>query len=357
MGVRARARQPAGMTSDPLLPGDDAYMGPRRLTRSSTDRMLGGVAGGLGAYFGVDAMLFRVAFVVSFVFGGVGLLAYVALLAFVPTEDGESFMAGRSRAASIGLTVALVVAAVSFLGPPAFVLGPGLLACAILVVLGLLLWQALGGSVRDDPGRTAARAGLAALILVAALGAGTAVALAAALGGGPVVAAGAIVAGLGLRAAGLLGGPRWLILPVIVLVVPLAIVSAAHIDVRGGVGDRRYRVVDATRLQPLYRVGMGRIELDVSQMPVPEAGKTVNVKVGFGEAIVHVPGDACVSTRAHFGAGESVLLGRRKGGADLTVVQTVPADTPGVLHVNANVGFGGLTVERDKPFSQPVGCA
>src|SRR5256714_9616979 len=185
MAGRPRARQPADMTSDPLLPGDDEYMGPRRLKRSSTDRMLGGVAGGLGAYFGVDPLLFRIAFVISVLFGGAGLLAYIALVAFVPAEDGESFMAGRSRAASVGLTVALVVAAVSFLGPPAFVLGPGLLACGILAVLGLLLWQALGGSVRDDPGRTAARAGLAALILIAALGAGTAAGLAAAPGGGP----------------------------------------------------------------------------------------------------------------------------------------------------------------------------
>src|SRR4051794_28869188 len=345
------------MTSDPLLPGDDAHMAPRRLTRSSTDRMLAGVAGGLGEYFGVDPLLFRAAFVISVVFGGAGFLAYIALLAFVPTEGGESFMAGRSRAASIGLTVALVVAAVSFLGPPAFVLGPGLLACGILVVLGLLLWQALGGSVRDDPGRTAARAALAALILVAALGAGTAVGLAAALGGGPVVAAGAIVAGLMLLGAGLLGGPRWLILPVIVLVVPLAIVSAANLDLRGGVGERHYRVLADWGLQRQYRVGMGRIDLDLSHMTVPDAGTDVNVKVGAGEAIVHVPSAACVGTRVHFGAGDARLLARREGGVDVTVAEPAPRGAAPVLHVNADVGLGGLTVERDGPASQPRGCA
>ncbi|HEY7076426.1 MAG TPA: PspC domain-containing protein [Solirubrobacteraceae bacterium] len=332
-------------------------MAPRRLTRSSSDKMLGGVAGGLGQYFGVDPLLFRIAFVLSVLFGGVGLLAYVAMVAFVPPDDGESFMAGRSRAASIGLTVALVVAAVSFLGPPAFVLGPGLLACAILVVLGLLLWRALGGSVRDDPGRTAARAALAALILIAALGAGTAVGLAAALGGGPVVAAGAIVAGLSLLAAGLLGGPRWLILPVIVIVVPLAIVSAAHLDLRGGVGDRHYRVVADSDLQKQYRIGIGRIDLDLSRMTLPDTGTNVNVKVGLGEAVVRVPRDACVATRVHFGAGGGFLLHRRQHGADLTVVQTAPAATRGVLHLNADIGFGGLTVKRDGPPSQPVGCA
>ena len=34
---------------------------PRRLTRSGSGRALAGVAGGLGAYFSVDPMLFRVA--------------------------------------------------------------------------------------------------------------------------------------------------------------------------------------------------------------------------------------------------------------------------------------------------------
>jgi phage shock protein PspC (stress-responsive transcriptional regulator) len=59
---------------------------PRPLTRSSTDRKLGGVAGGLAAYFGVDPLLMRVGFVVATLFSGVGLIAYLALLAFAPTD-------------------------------------------------------------------------------------------------------------------------------------------------------------------------------------------------------------------------------------------------------------------------------
>src|SRR5215470_5484713 len=37
---------------------------PRRLRRSSRDRLIGGVAGGLGRYFDVDPVLFRIAFIV-----------------------------------------------------------------------------------------------------------------------------------------------------------------------------------------------------------------------------------------------------------------------------------------------------
>jgi phage shock protein C len=57
------------------------------LTRSSTDRKLGGVAGGLGAYFGVDPVLFRIGFAVATLLSGAGALAYLALLAFVKPDD------------------------------------------------------------------------------------------------------------------------------------------------------------------------------------------------------------------------------------------------------------------------------
>jgi phage shock protein PspC (stress-responsive transcriptional regulator) len=309
--------------------------------------MLGGVAGGLGAYFGVDPLLFRIAFGVSVFFGGLGILAYIALLAFVPPEDGQSFMAGRSRAGSIALTAALVVAAIAFLGPHAFVLGPGLLAACILGSLGMLLWRALGGSPGDDLAQTAARAALAGLILVAALGAGGAVGLAAAMGGGPVVAAGAIVAGLALLAAGLLGGPRWLILPVIVLVVPLAIVTAANIDLRGGVGERTYRVADVSELQPSYRLGMGRLNVDLRQLRVPAGRTDVKLRLGIGDAVVRVPDGACVTTDAHVGAGRTNVLDRVQSGADVRVLEPAPRGTLATLHLDADVGVGDLRVEGD----------
>jgi phage shock protein C len=56
-----------------------------RLTRSTTDRRIGGVAGGLAAYFDVDPTVVRLAFVVSIAFGGVGIFAYLAALALVPS--------------------------------------------------------------------------------------------------------------------------------------------------------------------------------------------------------------------------------------------------------------------------------
>jgi phage shock protein C len=64
-------------------------MNTRTLTRSSSDRMIGGVAGGLGEYFGIDPVLARVGFVVATLLSGVGAVAYIALLALVKSDDHE----------------------------------------------------------------------------------------------------------------------------------------------------------------------------------------------------------------------------------------------------------------------------
>jgi phage shock protein C len=54
------------------------------LTRSETDRMIAGVAGGIAQRFGVSSTLVRLAWVVSILFGGFGLLTYVILWIALP---------------------------------------------------------------------------------------------------------------------------------------------------------------------------------------------------------------------------------------------------------------------------------
>ena len=55
-----------------------------RLTRSETDRMLVGVCGGLGEYFGIDSTIVRIAFVVLGLFGASGIVLYLVLWLIVP---------------------------------------------------------------------------------------------------------------------------------------------------------------------------------------------------------------------------------------------------------------------------------
>jgi phage shock protein C len=73
---------------------------PRRLTRSASDKKLGGVAGGLGAYFSVDPILFRIGFAIATLFSGAGAVAYLALYAFLPTDAGDPAPFGRRPVAA-----------------------------------------------------------------------------------------------------------------------------------------------------------------------------------------------------------------------------------------------------------------
>jgi len=64
--------------------------GQRRLTRSVTDRKLGGVCAGLADYFGLDASIVRVLFVISLVCYGIGLIAYLVAWIVIPEGDAAS---------------------------------------------------------------------------------------------------------------------------------------------------------------------------------------------------------------------------------------------------------------------------
>jgi len=58
----------------------------KKLYRSETDRVLAGVAGGLGEYFQIDPTIIRLIFVLLTVFGGGGILVYVILWILIPSE-------------------------------------------------------------------------------------------------------------------------------------------------------------------------------------------------------------------------------------------------------------------------------
>jgi phage shock protein PspC (stress-responsive transcriptional regulator) len=76
-----------------VLVGDPVGMGVlqsgrgvnSRLERPETDRVIAGVAGGVAQRFGLSSTLVRVAWVVSVVLGGFGLLAYVILWIALPS--------------------------------------------------------------------------------------------------------------------------------------------------------------------------------------------------------------------------------------------------------------------------------
>jgi phage shock protein PspC (stress-responsive transcriptional regulator) len=80
---------------------DNGSSGGKRLLRIRQGRIVAGVCAGLGAYFGVDVNLVRLAFGVLTVFYGFGILLYLIAWLILPEEgeDGsivESFVSKRT---------------------------------------------------------------------------------------------------------------------------------------------------------------------------------------------------------------------------------------------------------------------
>ena len=57
-----------------------------KLYRSRTNRQVAGVCGGLAERFNVDVTLMRVLFIVLAIFGGAGIVLYIALWIVVPEQ-------------------------------------------------------------------------------------------------------------------------------------------------------------------------------------------------------------------------------------------------------------------------------
>jgi phage shock protein PspC (stress-responsive transcriptional regulator) len=60
------------------------------LTRSETDRVIAGVAGGIAQRLGVSSTLLRLAWVLSVFFGGLGIVAYLILWVVLPKSGART---------------------------------------------------------------------------------------------------------------------------------------------------------------------------------------------------------------------------------------------------------------------------
>ena len=69
-------------------PASDISSRRPRLARSKTSKVLAGVCGGLGDYFGIDPVFIRLIWLATFFFGGTGLLAYLLAWIIIPVSDG-----------------------------------------------------------------------------------------------------------------------------------------------------------------------------------------------------------------------------------------------------------------------------
>lgn len=283
----------------PTTPAPAVRQAPRRFLRSRDDRIIAGVGGGLGRYFDIDPVIIRIAFAVSVLFGGLGILAYLALALFVPSDDGTGQPVEGGRGREIARILGIVA-----------------IAIAVLSVFGILV---------------------AGAALVTGLGFGLPVAVI-------VVILGIVLAVMSFR-----GGARWLLVPALALSIGVGVAAAADLDLEGGIGEREYRPASAEAIPADgYELGVGRLAIDLRGIDWgPNQALDVSARVGAGQLVVAVPSDVCVIADAHTGAGELVVAGQQADGADVDLTSGDGATGRPMLRLDAEADLGQITVLND----------
>src|SRR5439155_2603085 len=137
----------------PGTPGPTA--GPtttRRLVRRKDQRMIAGVAAGLGDYFDVDPVWFRLGFVVSAFLGGAGIILYGAMWLLLPSVEGPvpgqpplpprmERMVRRIDRTPGWVGVILLLLGVLLLANRIVAWRPGIFWGVVLVAIGVLLFR------------------------------------------------------------------------------------------------------------------------------------------------------------------------------------------------------------------------
>jgi phage shock protein PspC (stress-responsive transcriptional regulator) len=351
----------------------------KELHRSRDERVLAGVAGGLGQYFDISPTFFRIGFAILTLVGGAGILLYVAAWLVIPDEGesdsivSEALRRHRDRPWLLAGVALVAIALVSLFAQADFWPNSGF--AWILLLLGglaIVIAQRRANDDRqpDDAAKTAettaatpaatpaARPRQPSLllpglgVLVAAAGAlalldavGVDVRWDVALAVGAIGTGVAVVAGVALRRR--TGG---LVVVGLVLTALAVTVSAVDVRLEGPIGSRTYSPVETSDLKSDYDLSIGDLKLDLSNAALAAGDTEVDANVGIGELRVIVPDGVAVDVDASASAGEVTVFGRSESGVDADLSSSIHA--PGsdrTIRIDAHVGLGEVVVERATP--------
>jgi phage shock protein PspC (stress-responsive transcriptional regulator) len=273
----------------------------KRLERPASGRVLAGVCAGLGRYFNLSPMFYRLGFVVLTLLGGAGILVYLAAVLVVPAEGNDRSITAEALADRRDkpwplIGIALVGAAVVF-GLAHSTLRPLASGGWLLILLiGLaVLWASRGGS----RGRVLVRVIIGAVVTL-----------------------------------------------VIALVAAMAITIAwFNVGFSDGVGTHTYHIGTVSALQPSYHLGVGQLNLDLSNIGPVTDNTVVRAKVDVGKLVVTVPPGLNVVVNAHAKVGSLDVLSQHDDGHNAAVT----AGQGAKLVIDATVGAGNVEVRRSYP--------
>jgi phage shock protein PspC (stress-responsive transcriptional regulator) len=279
--------------------------GVKELHRSREDRMIAGVCGGLGRYFDINPLFFRIGFVVLALLGGSGIIFYGAAALVIPDEGRRDSIAAealRNRRTRpwplIGLGL-VAVASIVLLSHASFWPDSDFLWIVLLVAGGALLYAQTREGEGERPRRRILHAAAIALAVLA-------------------VAATAAVA-----------------------------YAFAEFDLSlgDGVGERTYHVRDAGNLRERYELGVGELDLDLSNLELPKGETHVDAHVGVGQLRITLPPDGRVRYETQANYGDVFAFGEEAHGRDNGLDGTYGSGDR-VLVVHATVGAGEIDLDR-----------
>src|SRR5918912_357523 len=289
----------------------------KRLERSRSDRMLAGVCGGLARYFDIHPAFYRVGFVVLTLLGGAGILVYAAAALVMPDEGKEDSIAtaalrNRRHRPWPLMGLALVGVAIASLLSRATLWPHGDAWFVLLVVGGAILWITRHGTGTDTA--TADASALAA-------------------------EDSRRMRRLGKRLAIAFG-------TIVALVLVTAAVAAAvfHVHVGNGVGDRSYVVAGTQDLRRSYKLGIGDLAVDMSNVRLPAGETHVATRVDVGDLRVIVPNGVALRVHGDAQLGQVEVLGESVDGRN--VDKRIDQAGRRVLVLDAHVGIGSVRVTR-----------
>jgi phage shock protein PspC (stress-responsive transcriptional regulator) len=347
--------------------------------------MVAGVCRGLGEYFDVDPVIFRVLLAVLAFFGGAGIIGYAAGWLLIPDADSSTtrldhWLRGRRgdrRRDAVIVVGALVVFAIftnNYLFSNRF--DYALVIVGVVVAAAALVGRVVGPAVTTNRTASPARYGPQAWAPTAAptwqptpvvrrprswLGPLTLGATMLTAGVFGIVAASGVahpqpadvlaacvgVVGLGLLVGALVGRARLMLIPIgLLLVACLAVADALPRNLTWTAGDRTWTPV-GTAVHTRYVVGAGDATLDLTKL-TPGQNLTISSSTGAGELLVLVPPGSAVDLTAHTGVGRIETFDHDNSGAG--VMQQVniagSASPPLTLTLDLHVGFGEVVVRH-----------
>ncbi|WP_096905919.1 PspC domain-containing protein [Dietzia sp. WMMA184] len=144
-------------TSTPDLPSELRSLWRTRPVRTPDDSRIAGVCGGFGRRYGVDPVLFRVAFVVAALWGGAGVFLYALMWLLLRSagdevSSGEALL-GKGRASGSKVTAVILVVVVLLSAPTFGGSGETLLVGAGFLMVAAMLagWYGLHRRTPEPP--------------------------------------------------------------------------------------------------------------------------------------------------------------------------------------------------------------